>query len=154
MSIIILFFLNDIKEELETKIIQFFETHIQNKFLNQNYVFDVYVTRNRERVWLIDFNPFGPMTDSLMYTWEEILTATGPPSFRLITSQTEASQSRSQPFAVNRYPREVFDLSQGQTIAEFAERFQHELSIIADSSEEENDDDDDNIDNFNQQFPS
>src|SRR5205814_3144432 len=86
-------------------------------------VFDVYVTRNRERVWLIDFNPFGPMTDSLMYTWEEILTglfckriymlilvtyffhmnlATGSPSFRLITSQTEASQSHSQPFAVNR----------------------------------------------------
>ena len=92
-------FLNEIKEELETKIIQFFETRIQNKFFNRNCmykiqtlfyilsnfyyklniiiisdVFDVYVTRNRERVWLIDFNPFGPMTDSLMYTWEEILT--------------------------------------------------------------------------------
>src|SRR3954447_7294413 len=86
-------FLNGIKEELETKIIQFFESHIQNKFFNRNCmykiqtflhsefysklnliiisdVFDIYVTRNRERVWLIDFNPFGPMTDSLMYTWE------------------------------------------------------------------------------------
>ncbi|RIA96531.1 Stomatin family protein [Glomus cerebriforme] len=133
-------FLNDIKEELETKIIRFFETQIQNKFSNRNYVFDVYVTRNRERVWLIDFNPFGPMTDSLMYTWEEILTATGPPSFRLIASQTEASQSRSQPFSVNRYPREVFDLSQGQTIPEFAEQFQRELAIAAANSDgEEND---------------
>ncbi|POG81243.1 hypothetical protein GLOIN_2v1763473 [Rhizophagus irregularis DAOM 181602=DAOM 197198] len=138
-------FLNDIKEELETKIIQFFETHVQNKFFNRDYVFDVYVTRNRERVWLIDFNPFGPMTDGLMYTWEEILTATGPPSFRLITSQTEASQSRSRPFAVNRYPREIFDLSQGQTIAEFAEQFQRELAIAVSSSDEEENDNEDNV---------
>ncbi|CAG8601569.1 5524_t:CDS:2 [Rhizophagus irregularis] len=135
----------ELVEELETKIIQFFETHVQNKFFNRDYVFDVYVTRNRERVWLIDFNPFGPMTDGLMYTWEEILTATGPPSFRLITSQTEASQSRSRPFAVNRYPREIFDLSQGQTIAEFAEQFQRELAIAVSSSDEEENDNEDNV---------
>ncbi|CAG8565331.1 5826_t:CDS:2 [Funneliformis caledonium] len=144
-------FLNDIQEELKTKIIQFFEIHIQNKFFNQNYVFDVYVTRNRERVWLIDFNPYGPMTDSLMYTWEEILTATGPPSFRLITSQTESSQSRSQPFAVNRYPREIFDLSQGQSIAEFAEQFQRELAIATVGSDgEENENENNIINNVNQ----
>ena len=75
--------------------------------------------------------------------------ATGSPSFRLITSQTEASQSRSQPFAVNRYPREVFDLSQGQTIAEFAEQFQHELAIIAANSDGEGSDNEDNVNNFN-----
>ncbi|CAG8575890.1 8719_t:CDS:2 [Funneliformis mosseae] len=114
-------------------------------------VFDVYVTRNRERVWLIDFNPYGPMTDSLMYTWEEILTATGPPSFRLITSQTESSQSRSQPFAVNRYPREIFDLSQGQSIAEFAEQFQRELAIATVGSDgEENENENNIINNVNQ----
>jgi len=82
-------------------------------------------------------------------------SATGPPSFRLITSQTEASQSRSQPFAVNRYPREVFDLSQGQTIAEFAEQFQRELAIAAvNSDEEENDNEDNIVNDINQQSQS
>jgi hypothetical protein len=78
-------------------------------------------------------------------------SATGPSSFRLITSQTEASQSRSQPFAVNRYPREVFDLSQGQTIAEFAEQFQRELAIAAAGSDGEESDNGDNVNNLNQQ---
>ncbi|KAF0462941.1 CdC protein [Gigaspora margarita] len=134
-------FLIDVQEDIETKIIQFFNTNIQNKFFNRDYVFDAYVTRNRERVWLIDFNPFGPMTDSLLFTWEEILTATGPPIFRIITSQSQAHQSRSQPFVTNRFPREMFDFSQGQTVVEFAERFQRELMI------EENSDNDENQDN-------
>ncbi|CAG8481979.1 10208_t:CDS:2, partial [Racocetra persica] len=126
-------FLVDVQEDLETKIIQFFNTNIRNKFFNRDYVFDVYVTRNRERVWLIDFNPFGPMTDSLLFTWEDLLT--GPQIFRIITSQSQANQSRSQPFATNRLPREVFDFSQGQTVVEFAERFQRELMIKDDSSD-------------------
>ncbi|CAI2195185.1 14351_t:CDS:2, partial [Funneliformis geosporum] len=106
-------------------------------------------------VLLIDFNTYGPMTDSLMYTWEEILTATGPPLIRLITSQTESSQSRSQPFAVNRYPHEIFDLSQGQSIAEFAEQFQRELAIAAVGSDgEENDNENNIINNVNQQSQS
>ncbi|CAG8544484.1 461_t:CDS:2 [Diversispora eburnea] len=113
-------FLLDIGEDLEAKIIQFFTSHIQNKFLDSDYVFDVYIMRNRERVWLIDFNPFGSMTDSLLFTWDEILTA---------------NQSHHQPFATNRYPREVFDFSQGQTVTEFAERFQRELAITEEDSE-------------------
>nr|CAG8459347.1 1228_t:CDS:2 [Entrophospora candida] len=96
-------------------------------------VFDVYVTRNRERVWLIDFNPFGSMTDSILYSWEEILSETlsSLTLFRIVTSQIEASQFHNQNFSVNRYPREVIDFSQGQTVIEFAERFQRELYSYA-----------------------
>jgi hypothetical protein len=25
-------------------------------------------------VWLIDFNPFGEVTDSLLFTWEELIS--------------------------------------------------------------------------------
>ncbi|CAJ0888175.1 7696_t:CDS:2, partial [Entrophospora sp. SA101] len=97
--------------------------------VSPNDVFDVYVTRNRERVWLIDFNPFGSMTDSILYSWEEILSETlsSLTLFRIVTSQIEASQFHNQNFSVNRYPREVIDFSQGQTVIEFAERFQREL---------------------------
>lgn len=36
-------------------------------------VFDVYVEYNREKVYLVDFNPFCPTTDSIMYDWEELM---------------------------------------------------------------------------------
>lgn len=26
------------------------------------------------KVWLIDFNPFGEVTDSLLFTWEELIS--------------------------------------------------------------------------------
>lgn len=28
------------------------------------------------KVWLIDFNPFGEVTDSLLFTWDELLSGT------------------------------------------------------------------------------
>ncbi|CAG8435094.1 2935_t:CDS:2 [Ambispora gerdemannii] len=157
-------FLFDIKEELQSKITQFFILNIQHKFANNDYVFDVYITRNRERVWLIDFNLFNHTTDSLLYSWDEIVrgmpinqsisrsnltlkailvvfinhiehkVAMTQLDMRLIGTQAEASQSRNQPFSVNRYPREMFDFSQGQTVAEFAERFQREL-VLAENNE-------------------
>lgn len=27
------------------------------------------------KVWLIDFNPFGEVTDSLLFTWEELMSS-------------------------------------------------------------------------------
>ena len=27
-------------------------------------------------MWLIDFNPFGEVTDSLLFTWDELLSGT------------------------------------------------------------------------------
>ncbi len=34
-------------------------------------IFDVYVD-DRQRVWIVDFNTFGPVTDGLLFSWEEI----------------------------------------------------------------------------------
>ncbi|CAG8758201.1 7192_t:CDS:2, partial [Racocetra fulgida] len=70
-----------------------------------------------------------PSMEFRCFVRNEELVVTGPPIFRIITSQSQANQSRSQPFATNRLPREVFDFSQGQTVVEFAERFQRELMI-------------------------
>ncbi len=35
-------------------------------------------------MWLIDFNPFGEVTDSLLFTWEELTSGKN-----LIASQTQ-----------------------------------------------------------------
>ena len=35
-------------------------------------VFDVYISSDDENVYLIDFNPFGEVTDSLLFAWEDL----------------------------------------------------------------------------------
>lgn len=37
-----------------------------------DYVFDVYVDRN-DVLWLIDFNVWGSWTDTLLFSWDELL---------------------------------------------------------------------------------
>lgn len=51
-------------------IIQFWNERIKDKFSLVNYTFDVYRPARR-KVILIDFNPFGVTTDSLLFQWHE-----------------------------------------------------------------------------------
>lgn len=36
------------------------------------YLADFFLSVLQGKVWLIDFNPFGEVTDSLLFTWEEL----------------------------------------------------------------------------------
>lgn len=36
-------------------------------------VFDVYIQRNNNKVFLVDFNPFDPTTDAILYDWSELM---------------------------------------------------------------------------------
>uniref|UniRef100_A0A3Q3KTY8 Translation initiation factor eIF2 assembly protein n=1 Tax=Mastacembelus armatus TaxID=205130 RepID=A0A3Q3KTY8_9TELE len=79
-------------------------------------VFDVY-RDSQGRVWLIDLNPFGEVTDSLLFTWEE-LTSGGEisqqqecPAFRYTTSEVTVQPS---PCLSYRIPRDFVDLSTGE----------------------------------------
>ncbi|XP_013784608.1 cell division cycle protein 123 homolog, partial [Limulus polyphemus] len=58
---------NDIVQDIQS----FFKEHMQGKFVDKNYVFDVY-RRRKDRVRLMDFNPFGPITDPLLFRWEDL----------------------------------------------------------------------------------
>ncbi|XP_058841980.1 cell division cycle protein 123 homolog isoform X2 [Acipenser ruthenus] len=87
-------------------------------------VFDVY-RDSRGRVWLIDFNPFGEVTDSLLFTWEELTSGTNlrdencggetteqdSPAFRYTTSDVTVQPS---PCLSYRIPRDFVDLSTGE----------------------------------------
>ena len=44
---------------------------IQDKFPLDNYVFDV-IRSKKDKVSLVDFNPFGETTEALFFTWEEL----------------------------------------------------------------------------------
>ncbi|KAF9181218.1 hypothetical protein BGZ51_005578 [Haplosporangium sp. Z 767] len=123
-------FLKGIKDELEQKIVDFYDEKIKGKFPDCDYTFDVYITRNKERIYLIDFNPLAQKTDALLFEWEELLQAQERIPMRLLASEA-AGQHMHQPFAFNRYPSDVTDLSNGQTVADFAEAFYKKVQAAA-----------------------
>ncbi|XP_004488280.1 uncharacterized protein [Cicer arietinum] len=59
------------KNDILSLIQGFFNNHVRAKFESENYTFDVYITKN-ERVKIVDFNPWGGCTLSLLFTWDEL----------------------------------------------------------------------------------
>lgn len=103
-------------------------------------VLDVYLTRDASRVFVVDLNPFAPRTDPLLFSYEALLSLSlsqsAPPSsspsspsssspgatlpeLRLITSESQGASTLPR-YSHNRYPKDVVDLSEGQSVAEFA----------------------------------
>jgi len=75
-------------------IIKFFSEYILQRFPLQRYVFDILVGKPpKHRVRLVDFSPWAPSTDPLLFDWEELDTlAAGEgdaPEFRVVQSETE-----------------------------------------------------------------
>ncbi|XP_066524714.1 translation initiation factor eIF2 assembly protein [Hoplias malabaricus] len=112
------------EESISASVLQFFRDNIQHQFPDEDFVLDVY-RDSMGRVWLIDFNPFGEVTDSLLFTWEELTsgnsltagnTEDGPalqerPAFRYTTSEVTVQPS---PCLSYRIPRDFMDLSTGE----------------------------------------
>lgn len=87
-------FLKDIEADIEHSIYQFFEDVVRDgfdsvhcnvfnnlmRYCNYTYssceidVFDVYLQRSNNKVYLVDFNPFNPTTDALLYNWDELMS--------------------------------------------------------------------------------
>ncbi|PWY96822.1 D123-domain-containing protein [Testicularia cyperi] len=42
------------------------------KFPLKDYVMDVYISKDRSRVWIVDFNPWLPRTDPLLFDYDEL----------------------------------------------------------------------------------
>jgi len=97
------------EESIRRDIITFFREHIQDKFPSENYVFDVIRSR-KDKVILVDFNPFGETTDSLFFTWDELKDESFEFEFRFATDS-----SGVQPHPLRHYsiPRDFVDLSTG-----------------------------------------
>jgi hypothetical protein len=65
-------FLQNEMEDLEDLMVGFWETHVRPTFALDKYSVDLYVDKKR-RVWVVDFNPFGDPSTSLLFDWEELL---------------------------------------------------------------------------------
>mmetsp|Transcript_6568 Transcript_6568/g.27086 ORF Transcript_6568/g.27086 Transcript_6568/m.27086 type:complete len:361 (+) Transcript_6568:55-1137(+) len=63
-------FLSQEQDHVKAKIAAFFNRHIKGNFATHSFVFDVFVSE--DTVKLVDFNPFGRVTDALLFSWEEL----------------------------------------------------------------------------------
>ena len=89
-------------------------------------VVDLLLTRDLERAHIIDFNPYAPRTDALLFTYEEILELAQSdredlPILRAIDSQLHPSAARNAPqYSHNMVPLDMIQASTGQDQAGFA----------------------------------
>lgn len=140
-------FLAPLADTIAGAIEHFFETHLQDTFADPDFVFDVYVPRPYERVWLIDINPFAARTDSVFFAWPELLTFDfEDPEFefevRLQTSDNSSRNFGSLDHSENHVPKDVVDASMtGEGIAQLARQWQ---SMMALQHPDESDSDSDN----------
>ncbi|KAF7658341.1 hypothetical protein LDENG_00013950 [Lucifuga dentata] len=127
------------KEKISQAIQDFFSRNIQYKFLDEDSVLDVYID-SKGKVWLIDLNPFGEVTDSLLFTWEELTSGGGidqqqeSPAFRCTTSEVTVQPS---PCLSYRIPRDFVDLSTGEDAYKLIDFLKLKKSQQEESDEEE-----------------
>ncbi|KAJ2935149.1 hypothetical protein H1R20_g1941, partial [Candolleomyces eurysporus] len=124
-------FLNEVstQEKIVNSITSFWGDKIKPRRQGQSdYIFDFLLTRDLTRGHILDFNPYAPRTDSLLFSYEELrdLAAAAPPDrvpeFRYIDSPSHPAASRNAPTNQhNMVPYEAIELSSGKDIEEFAE---------------------------------
>ncbi|XP_040199329.1 cell division cycle protein 123 homolog isoform X1 [Rana temporaria] len=130
------------KEDIQRSIQKCFQKDIQYNFFDEDFVFDIY--RDSEgKVWIIDFNPFGEVTDSLLFSWEELTKGANPgdeenvdqdhPIFRYTTSEVTVQPS---PYLSYRLPKDFVDLSTGED----AHKLIDFLKLKKNQQEEDSDD--------------
>ncbi|KAJ5936803.1 hypothetical protein N7466_003253, partial [Penicillium verhagenii] len=74
-------FLFDMRDLFRSRIQAFFDEKLRDTFPDPNFTFDVYVPAPHQRVWLVDINPWAQRTDSLLFSWLEILRMKDPIGF-------------------------------------------------------------------------
>ncbi len=99
------------KESILTDITSFFGEHIQGRFPLENFVFDV-VRQAKDRVSLVDFGPFGPITDPGLFVWDDLIQMGKEDGIDFQFIETNAG---IQPNGMRQYslPLDIVDLSTG-----------------------------------------
>jgi len=102
------------KDRIYDLIHDFFEDYIKHRFANGsigNYVVDVFLDK-KDRIWVIDFNPWARTTDSLLYEWSELTSMDDEmdddEGIRIAESEGEV---RQDPLASYRAPIDTVDLA-------------------------------------------
>lgn len=104
---------------IHSAIKNFFVEKIMGKFPDDSYIFDIYINSNNA-VKLVDFNPFGELTDPLLFTWDELSQINvgdqAEPYETLFRFVTSSNGVQPSPFLSSRVPRETLNLSSDDDI--------------------------------------
>ncbi|XP_074657921.1 translation initiation factor eIF2 assembly protein-like [Tubulanus polymorphus] len=100
------------KTRIVDDIVKFHRAAIGGRFRDDAYAMDVY-RRDDGSVRLLDFNPFGETTDSLLFDWTELREsdADSEPEFRCVERESGVQPNEFHPYAV---PKDFVDLSRGE----------------------------------------
>ncbi|KAF0698366.1 Aste57867_11016 [Aphanomyces stellatus] len=100
------------QENLCNAIESFFKKNFKSdyEFSDPNFIFDVYIDKNN-RVFLLDINVFGCVTDGLLFNWEELhqlqmASLEDNIDFRVVTSEKMAY---CDPYSQYRVPLDLVD---------------------------------------------
>eukprot|EP00913_Durusdinium_trenchii_P012876 g12091.t1 len=114
-------------EEIKTAIRNFFEEKVRGRFPLRRYVMDLYVDiPPRRKVWLVDFSPWGPTTEPLLFDWSELraeLRASREeeedPVLRVVRDQSEC-HGKLESF--HQVPLELAELNSQEGLNELLEK--------------------------------
>ena len=120
------------QERIQSMLMDFYNENMAQT-TPPDIVFDVYLTKNLDSCFLIDLNPWLDRTDTLLWTGEELEQADAQPTripLRVLTSPAQASQALPT-YSAHMVPADVIELSQGEHIAEFAQKWSSQLQEAA-----------------------
>ena len=140
--------IKDERQSIMRDIQTFYDEHISSKLSNSdtrekcvlklgshpNFVFDIFRKR-KDLVRLVDFNPFGPTTDSLLFEWDELnsmpettMNEDGNESFQFRFVENGAG---IQPSGLRHYsiPTDFVDLATGSDPHKFMDFLQLQQQI-------------------------
>jgi len=131
----------DTQRKIARVLRAWWENKIKDAFLgSSSYVVDVLLTRSLEAANVVDFNPYAPRTDALLFTYPELReifrrhSCDQDPDLRVIDSAGHPSASRNTPINQhNMVPREALELSQGRTMEEFSETWMEQIRTAAET---------------------
>jgi len=131
---------------IRSAILTFWEVNIKGKWDGgSDYIFDILLTRDLSRAHIIDFNPYAPHTDPLLFTYLDLLSLISSsseresfPVLRVITSNAHPAAARNAPANQhNMVPREALEMSAGRGAEEFREMWESEVRRASGTAVEE-----------------
>lgn len=120
-------YLEKLVPKFRQKIDEMFTEVIEPNLEQDSVIVDLYIPRPFDKVWIVDFNPFSRKTDSLLFTWHELIQ-TNPKEIyqyelRLI-SETNLGRFSKKEHSENQVPIDVIDASVNtDTMIELAKKW-------------------------------
>jgi len=121
------------QDKVTATVKQFWETNVKGKLPTGDYIFDILLTRDLSRAHILDFNPYAPRTDPLLFSYDDLLylltrDKLATPRMAVIDSHTHPAVTNNAPANQhNMIPFEALSLSSGRDIQEFADLWQEEI---------------------------